>query len=159
MSYNFSLGILPETNLDALPIVDDAPRSFDDAAAGGAFDLVGAQVGPHVVLVDPLYGDGAKSLANGLGRQVYVVSFGGVADTYAIEAAGGLERLRAQTAGELVQDQGAPLAAEAALGGHAFPEDAHVAVFEALLGADLAGVFDASFVTVISGDDLMAGLG
>ncbi len=142
MSWNVSLTVLIEADLAGLD--PQGPRmSFDEAAA--AFALVGAQVGPHVVLIDPFYGPTAQQAAESIGAQRYTVGLGGTADTYAIEAEGPISRLRVVIEGEVTEDRGAPLPAEAALAGHALPEDAHLAVFEALLGAPIAALWGAEF--------------
>ncbi len=47
--------------------------------------------------------------------------------------------------GEVVEESGTPLPAEATLKGHEFDEDAHLAVFEALVGRSLGEVEDAAF--------------
>lgn len=142
MSWNMSLSVLPDTDLAVLGPRGQA-MTLDDAAS--AMSLGGAQVGAHVVLVDPFYGEAAQAAAAHARVQLYTVSLSGVSDTYAIEARGPVERLRVSSYGEVVEDEGAPLAAEVALEGHEFDEDAHLAVFEALLGHGLSAVMDARF--------------
>ena len=145
VAYNFSLAILPGTAMEEGSATVGL-LGFDEILASGRVELAGAQIGPHVVLVDIGFGESAKAYARDLGRQVYVVSFSGVSSTYVLEAAGVAQRLRVQIDGEVAVEQGAPLPVERELLGHEHDEDAHVAVFEALLGAPLRRVFEAHFL-------------
>ena len=142
MSWNISLSVLPNTDLAHL---DPGSQALSLDEATDAFQLMGAQIGAHVVLIDPFYGVTAQLAATRARTQLYTVSLGGTADTYAIEAYGPHSRLRVLTAGEVTKDQGPPLSAESALAGHDFEEDAHLAVFEALLGAPVAALEQAMF--------------
>ena len=142
MSWNMSLSVLPDTDLAVLSLGDQS-MTLDDATS--TMTLTGAQVGGHVVLVDPFYGEAARMAARHAGVQVYTVSLSGVSDTYAIEAHGPVERLRVSSYGEVVEESGTPLPAEAALDGHDFDEDAHLAVVEALVGRSLSDVMDTQF--------------
>lgn len=142
MSWNISLSVLPNTDLAHL---DPGSQALSLDEATDAFQLMGAQIGAHVVLIDPFYGVTAQLAAAQADAQLYTVSLGGTADTYAIEAHGPHTRLRVVTAGEVTTDQGTPLPAESALTGHDFDEDAHLAVFEALLGAPVAALQQAEF--------------
>ena len=148
MGYNTSLAIVHDLNLDEVGVDRSSGLSFDEATSSMNFALVAAQVGPHVVLIDPLYGTEAKPVAERLGRQVYVVSVGSTASTYVIEAEGPVHRVRAISNGELLAHEGEPLAAEAVLAAHEFDEDAHFAVAERLLGSPLSAVHEATFYPV-----------
>ncbi len=143
MSWNISLSVLPDTALTSLAPEGEA-LSFGEATE--RFALVGAQLGDRVVLIDPFYGTAAQVAAQHVGAQLYTVSLGGTASTYAIEAHGPVSRLRVVSEGEIAEDQGEPLPAESALAGHDFDEeDAHLAVFEALAGAPFATLEEAEF--------------
>lgn len=142
MSWNISFSVLPDTDLAALNPEGPA-LSFDTAT--DAYQLVGAQVGDRVMIIDPFYGTAARIVAQHVGAQLYTVSLGGASDTYAIEALGPVSRLRVLSDGEVVEDQGDPLPAESALAGHEDDEDAHFAVLETLLGAPFAVFQQAEF--------------
>lgn len=145
MACNIALGILPHRTLESVGASGPA-SSFDDATGMTAETLAGAQVGPHVVLADPMFGEMAKVVAGD--AQLYVVILGGTADQYVVQALGPRERLRVQFAGELVEDSGAPLDAEAALAEEGDAEDGHIAVLERLLGASFADIQNAEFHAV-----------
>jgi hypothetical protein len=95
-----------------------------------------------------MFGTQVAELAARLGRQAYVVTFSGVADTYVVQAVGPVERLLVHSAGEVLEDEGAPLAEESALVGVDDPEDAHVAVLEALLAVTFDDLWDVELVTL-----------
>lgn len=146
MAYNFTLALLPATTLESISITSPTVLAFDDIIASGRPTLTGAQVGAHVVLLDLTFGDSAKDYARDRDRQVYVVSFSGVSSTYVLEAAGEIERLRVQIDGEVAIEHGDSLPVERELLKYESDEDAHVAVFESLLGRPLTHVFKAHFV-------------
>lgn len=148
MSFNVYLGLLPGTRLSELSIRSSQPASFDEVSSFEyAGFLTGAQIRDAVVLVE--HSDElSKGLAAELDRQLYVVMLGGVASAYAIEAVGPVNRLRATSEGEITDDVGSPLAAEELLDAWEFDEDAHLAVFEGLVGVDLAEIFQAEFFVI-----------
>lgn len=151
MSFTMCLAVIHDTTLAELPVRDGSAVSFESATRSSAdVALAAAQIGPHVVAVDPLYGELVSSVVAGLGRQVVLVMLGGVADTYVIEARGPVTRLLVRSAGEVVQDEGDPLAAEEWLDRVDDVEEAHLAVVEAVMGAPFTSLWEAPFVVVES---------
>jgi hypothetical protein len=146
MAYDIALAVLPHRTLESVGASGPA-SSFVEAASTTAEALSAAQVGPHVVFADPMFGEMAKAVVGG--AQIFLVILGGTADQYVIQALGPLERLRVQLAGELVEDTGVPLGAEAALTEDGDAEDAHIAVLERLAGASFAEIQNAEFHAVI----------
>ena len=142
MAYNVALGVLPHRTLESVGAAGPA-TTFEEATSAMAVALSAAQVGPHVVFADPLFGEAAKTVVGD--AQLYLVILGGTADQYVVQAIGPQERLRVQFAGELVEDSGDPLDAEAALAETDDAEDAHIAVLERLVGASFAEVQRAGF--------------
>jgi hypothetical protein len=151
MSFNMTVAVLRGTTLDEVGVPDPEPLSFDEATSVEESRLTGSQLGPDTVLVDPMFGIQVAELAARLGRQAYVVTFSGVADTYVVQATGPVERLLVHAAGEVTDDEGEPLPEESALVGVDDPEDAHVAVLEALLGVTFDDLWDAEFVAFAPG--------
>ncbi len=145
MGYNTSFAVIHDTTLDELGADPGTSLTFEEATSVASAGVAASQVGPHVVLVDPFYGVSAKPVASRLGRQIYVVSLGSTASTYAIEAEGAVHRVRAVSNGDLLADEGAPLPAEDRLAEHQYDEEAHLAVFGELLGRPLVEVGQATF--------------
>lgn len=150
MSYNMSLAVVRDTTLEEIGVTDPTPVPFDVATRSDQTRLLGAQVGPHLVVADDLMGPRVTALGLALGRQVYVVTLSGVSDTYVVEAHGPATRLLVHSYGEVVEDQGAPLPAEEVLAASADPEDAHLNLLVALAETDHRGLWEASFVTLSS---------
>lgn len=148
MSFTTTFAVLPHTTLDELGVVDPSPLDFDTVTSFGAEGLTGTQVGPHVLAVDPLLGELVVPAAAALGRQVHVVMLGGVSDTYVLQSHGPLTRLRVHQSGELVEDRGDRLPAEAALDGADDLEDAFLDLVAALMEAPLSSLWEGSFVTL-----------
>lgn len=153
MSYNFSVAVLPDLTLSALGVTEPGTSDFDEVV--GTFDLKAAQVGPHVALLDPLFGVAALAYARRGDHDVVSVTFGGVSSTYVIQT---LHRRRVLSEGDLVEETGDPIPAEAALAGHEFDEDAHVAVVEAVLGTGFDAIFSAQFVTLVPEAEVLTDL-
>jgi hypothetical protein len=143
MAYNFALAILPDSTLEEFEAMDGG-LSFDEATRAMPGELHAALVGPHVVIVDPMYGEAVKMLVDNK-REHYLVILGGTADQYVIQAIGPTERLRVLSAGEVVEDEGEPLPAEVVLTEAEWPEDAHLLVIERLLGTSFTEVMNADF--------------
>ncbi|WP_203135934.1 hypothetical protein [Microbacterium sp. JZ31] len=143
MGYNITIGVLPGTSVDALPLAADV-LSFDEASSFGS-PSAAAQVGEHAVVVDTDFGEVTKQLAGALGSTAYIVMFGSTADMYVLQTVGAAERLRVEAAGEVVENKGDPLPAEAALASADFPEDRHLALLEALLGEPFEAIWQAGF--------------
>jgi hypothetical protein len=150
MSFNFALGVVPDaTPADlaaARPLSADTV-AFDEVSPG---TIALAQIGSHVVVLDPAMIELDEILgdwADRTDRAAYGVIFSGVSDTYVLQAFGPVARLRVLSQGELVEDEGDALAAEAEADavGAEFEEDRHIALVEKLLGHDMAAVFDARF--------------
>jgi hypothetical protein len=152
MSYNLAFAVVRDTTLDEIGILDSTSLSFDEVTSPGIMALTGAQVGPHVLAVDPLFGDLTKGIAPRLGRQVYIVTLSGVADVYALQAFGPVERLLVHTSHEVTENDGEPLAVEGVLDGADDLEDAHLFVLSALLQAPFDALTSADFVTLDEGD-------
>lgn len=151
MSFNITFVVVRDTTLDELGAVDPAPLTFDSVSRTTRDPvLAGTQVGPHVVVVDPSHGVLASTATAGLGRQVYMVVLGGVASTYVIQADGPVTRLLVHQDSEIVEDEGAPLPAESALGQEEFLEDAHLAVLASVMEAPFSTVWEAPFFAVHS---------
>jgi len=145
MAYDIALGVLLHRTLESVAATGPS-SSFLVATGMTAEALTAAQVGPHVVLADPMFGETAKVVAGD--AQLFLVILGGTADQYVIQALGPQERLRVQLAGELIEDTGAPLEAEAALTEDDDAEDGHIAVIERLAGASFAEIQNAEFLAV-----------
>lgn len=150
MSYNMTLAVVRDTVLAEIGIDDHTPTSFDVATGSAETRLMGAQVGRHVVVADAQLGARVVPLATVLGRQVYVVTLSGVSSTYVLEAHGPTTRLLVHAEGEVVEDQGEPLPAEALLAGADDLEDAHLALVTALADTGPQGLWDAPFVALTS---------
>jgi hypothetical protein len=149
MSFKTCLVVIRDTTLDELPVRDRTALSFESVSSSAAgVTLAAAQIGPHVVLVDPLYGELVSSVAAARGRQVVLIMLGGVADTYVIEARGPVTRLLVRSAGQVVQDEGRPLAAEEWLDWVDDREGARLAALEAVMEAPFTSLWEAAFVTV-----------
>jgi hypothetical protein len=143
MGYNLAVAILPDSTLDDLGATG-AVTSFDEAYHAMPGTLSAAQIGQHVVIADPMFGEAAKMLVDG-SRQLYIVILGSTVDQYVVQAVGPIERLRVVLQDEVVEDEGEPLPAEAALAEAEWPEDGHILVIERLLGASFAEVLSAEF--------------
>lgn len=146
MSFNTSLAVIRDTTLDELGVVDPAPLTFDVVASSRAEHLAGKQVGPHVLAVDPFLGELVAPAAARLGRQVHVVMLGGVSSTYVLQSHGPVERLLVLQDGEVVEDRGERLPAEAALDGHDHHEDAFLALVTALVEGPASALWEGSYV-------------
>lgn len=133
MSYNHLMAVLPHASVSMFTPAGPEFDSVYDAISYRAEGPSVTQHGPHVLLVDPtLMSLDERVLGRVDGAVAVAVS--GVSDTYIIQRFGSAPRLRVESQGELVENQGAPLVAEAALAGEEFSEDAHFAVFAALTG-------------------------
>ncbi|MGY4644470.1 hypothetical protein [Cellulomonas sp. URHB0016] len=148
MSFNMTVAVLRDTTLDDVGVHDPAPLSFERATSVEESRLTGAQLGPDAILIDPMFGIQVAELAARLGRQAYAVTFSGVTDTYVVQAIGPVERLLVHADREVMNDEGEPLAEESALVGVDDPEDAHVAVLEALLAMPFGDLWKVEFVTL-----------
>ena len=77
-----------------------------------------------------------------------MIVLGGVASTYVIQADGPVTRLLVHQDSEIVEDEGPPLPAEAALSQEEFLEDAHLAVLAAVMDAPFSRLWEAPFFAV-----------
>ncbi|UZN01760.1 hypothetical protein [Cellulomonas sp. S1-8] len=150
MSYNMSLAVVRDTTLEEIGVDDPTPVSFDLATGSAEMRLMGAQVGPHVLVADALLGARVTPLAAELGRQVYLVTLSGVSDTYVLEAHGPATRLLVHAAGEVVENRGEPLPVEALLASCDDLEDAHLALVTALAETVPDALWHATFVSLTS---------
>lgn len=148
MSFTTTLAVLRDTTLDELGVTDPTPSTFDVVSSSRAEQLAGTQVGPHVLAVDPRLGELAVPAAARLGRQVHVVMLGGVSDTYVLQSHGPVERLLVLQDGEVVEDRGERLPAEAVLDGQDDREDAFLALAVALVDAPPEVLWEGAFVTL-----------
>lgn len=150
MSFNFGLGILPDTSVEdvlgaAFPAHE--PISFPgiehDSMAIGV-----TQLGPHMVLIDRSMSGLEGPLgtwADDRGRPAYQLIFGGVVDTYVLQRFGHSSRLRVRSEGEQVIDDDDPLPGEAEAEAEFDDEDRHVALVEMILGRSFRHVMEALY--------------
>lgn len=151
MSFTTTLAVVRDTTLDELGVTDPTPLTFDVVSSSRAEHLAGTQVGPHVLVVDPFLGELVVPAAERLGRQVHVVMLGGVSDTYVLQSHGTVERLLVLQDGEVVEDRGERLPAEAVLDGQDDREDGFLALAVALTDASPAALWEGAFVTLAGG--------
>jgi len=126
MSMNFMLGFVPKTDLAAFGVEAESTIDFDGASRSTAAGPSAAQVGAHVLLVDP-----GLDLQQLLQRSsppagTVLVTLGGTSDVYVIQSFGDDPRLRVLAEREVAEDLGAPIAAEAVFETEDDPEDAHL---------------------------------
>lgn len=123
MSINITIVFAPDTAVESIPGIAGAPMSFDELAS----PLGAAQFGSHALLV----GDDARELA--LPDGSVIVTLGGTADVYAVEAPSA-GRLRVYSQGEIVEDEGDPSTVESVFDEIEDPEDAHIEFVCRLVG-------------------------
>lgn len=149
MSLTMTVVVVRDTSLDELSVRDRARLTFDAVySMPDERGFAAAQIGAHVVALDPLHGELASAATEHLARQVYVVTLGGVSSTYVLQAFGPVTRLLVYQDGEVVENEGTPLPAEAALAREEFAEDAHLAVLAELMEAPLSALWAAPFMAL-----------
>lgn len=140
MSLNFVLAYLPDTTPEILDAAGGAPLSFDAASSMESPGPAVAASGSDTLLVDPtmLFLD-PPHFAQEAGATI--VALAGVSDHYVLQVVGERPRLRVYAEGELVEDDGDPIASEYILEDVEDPEDAHLGLFCEVAGIEQEDLF------------------
>ena len=140
MSLNFALGYLPDTALETLSDPGSGSLSFDEASSMDAAGPSATASGEDCLVVDPTMRL-LDSPHFALDAGATVVALAGISDNYVLEVLGEQTRLRVFSEGELVEDDGDPIAAETILDDFDDPEDAHIALFCEVAGIEQEDLF------------------
>lgn len=123
---NFMLGFVPNTDLSAFGADAESTIDFGDASRSTATGPSAAQVGTHVVLVDPGLDLQQLPQLSDPPRGTVLVTLGGTSDVYVVQSFGDDPRLRVLAEREVAEDLGARIDAEAVFETEDDPEDAHL---------------------------------
>lgn len=155
MPYDFGLAIVPDTTVEDFVgpgVLSSDVTPFSEFHTDGSSVGI-AQVGPHVVLLDEFYVYPIPLLeawSQRTGDATYLLMFGDTSDVYVFQAFGPTPRAIVRSAGDVTEQNGAPLAVETPPDGadDGFSGDRHIALFERILGMRFAHVLDAGFSTL-----------
>lgn len=128
MSFNVTLGFLPNTAPSEVGASSSAGISFEDASSMMTDGPSAAAVGPHTLLVDPTMLM-VETLPFVPSPGTAVVTLSGVADVYMIQIYGDSPRSRVFSEYEVAEEEGTPVAAESVFEELEDPEDAHIEFF------------------------------
>ena len=130
MSFNIALAYLPHTDLTGAGSTLGEQLSFSDATSGLSEGPSAAQFGEHAIIVDP-----TAMLLQAPPGNATIVGLFGTSDTYFLQSTTSQPRLLVYSEGEVVEDEGEPLEAEALLERENSMEDGFLAIFQRISGA------------------------
>ncbi len=148
---NFTLGFVPNTDLSALGADAESTIDFGEASGSTAAGPSAAQVGAHVLLVDPGLDLQQRPQLSEPPAGTVLVTLGGTSDVYVIQSFGNNPRLRVLAERELAEDFGAPIDAEAVFETEDDPEDAHLEFVCRLAGITLEELWNLEWAPLVSG--------
>ncbi|MFC4603915.1 hypothetical protein [Rhodococcus kronopolitis] len=151
MSMNFMLGFVPNTDLSAFGADAESTVDFDGASRSTAAGASAAQVGAHVVLVDPGLGLQQLPQLSGPPAGTVLVTLGGTSDVYVVQSFGDDPRLRVLVEREVAEDLGAPIDAEAVFETEDDPEDTHLEFVCRLAGITVEELWNLEWAPLASG--------
>ncbi|QKT13704.1 hypothetical protein [Rhodococcus sp. W8901] len=151
MSMNFMLGFVPNTDLSAFGADAESTTDFDGASRSTAAGPSAAQVGAHVLLVDPDLDLQQLPQLSEPPAGTVLVTLGGTSDVYVVQSFGDDPRLRVLAEREVAEDLGAPIDAEAVFETEDDPEDAHLEFVCRLAGITVEELWNLEWALLASG--------